>query len=429
MPDRIIGQAGAIPLVEDLLETQVFGMVGLGRLARLVMGDGISIDGLECLPTTPASLSIIVNPGLITQPTVVDAQTFGTLAANPNPLLKIGVNVSTTQFTVAAPQTLGQSIAYMLCATFQEVDNGPVVAPYYNAANPAQPYSGPGGGGAAINRYRRQLVDLQVIAGAPARTGPPNTTPRPAGGGPLYVITVSCGQTAITAASISQHPQCPAAQYRLPQLTPGFSRYATFGTPGTYLWTVPNGVNLLKGRVVGAGGGAGAADPNFGGTGYYLSGAGGGAGGYDEGIVSVTPGQQITIIVGAQGTAGSAAALAAGTGNAGSGGTGGTSSIGPYLASTGGQGGSWPAPGSAAGGRGGAGYGGAVSAYGGDGSDGQNGSVALTGNGAASIFGAGGRSGAGGGLPGQSPGSGGGGGRDVTCDGGPGAPGLVILEY
>lgn len=102
-----------------------------------------------------------------------------------------------------------------------------------------------------------------------------------------------------------------------------------YATPGTTNWTVPAGIFKIRARVWGAGGGGGAliAGATSG------SGAGGNGGGYAEGVYSVTPGQILSIIVGAGGAKGTSAGF--GT----NGQAGGTSSVGSLLSATGGGGG------------------------------------------------------------------------------------------
>jgi len=75
-----------------------------------------------------------------------------------------------------------------------------------------------------------------------------------------------------------------------------------YTTPGTSTFVVPNGVYALSNiRVVGAGGGGGGAT----GSGDNHAGGGGGSGGYLTGqSLSVTPGDVITIEVGAGGASG-----------------------------------------------------------------------------------------------------------------------------
>lgn len=80
----------------------------------------------------------------------------------------------------------------------------------------------------------------------------------------------------------------PSASIFLPQ---------TYTTAGTYSFVVPSGVTSVSAAAIGGGGGA------YGGSGNAGGGAGGGAFRYVNNI-SVTPGQTITVTVGAAGTGG-----------------------------------------------------------------------------------------------------------------------------
>ena len=88
-------------------------MVALGYLAAGPRWDrGRVADGLACLPTSPASLAVTVGPGSVTQLSVIDAQAYGSLPADPiDPLVKMGINTSATSFTLTAPATPGQTVA------------------------------------------------------------------------------------------------------------------------------------------------------------------------------------------------------------------------------------------------------------------------------------------------------------------------------
>lgn len=198
-------------------------------------------------------------------------------------------------------------------------------------------------------------------------------------------------------------------------------------TPGTYTWTVPDGVFWIWIWMV-AGGGGGA-----GGITSTLSGGGGGAGAGAWVRKAVTPGQVVTVVTGAGGTNGVPSASSSVGGNGGST----TVSIPSVFTLTcaGGQGGV----------NGGAGGGGSGSAFGsvansagvsgGSGSPGQlvNGATYVYGGtGATSMFGGGGGSvQAATALSGAAPGSGGGGGAigsgGTAYYGGAGAPGLVLI--
>lgn len=149
-----------------------------------------------------------------------------------------------------------------------------------------------------------------------------------------------------------------------------------YTTPGTYSFTVPNGITRLTCTVVGAGGGGG----GLWNPGDAWSGAGGGSGGfYLNSIATVTPGQILTITVGAGGLGGSGLATGywypcSGLGNTFLGQSGGSSSVGALLVATGGSGAGNPIAGQSAGAGGSpngvAGQGGVVNCltalYGGD---------------------------------------------------------------
>ena len=80
----------------------------------------------------------------------------------------------------------------------------------------------------------------------------------------------------------------------------------SFTTTGTFTWTVPDGVTSVSAVCVGAGGGAGGSgscDTALSGW----AGGGGGGGGLSYGTFDVTPGETLTIIVGAGGAGGAAA--------------------------------------------------------------------------------------------------------------------------
>lgn len=115
-----------------------------------------------------------------------------------------------------------------------------------------------------------------------------------------------------------------------------------FATPGTFSgasgFTVPAGVTAVKVTVIGGGGGGGSASNNS-----SAGGGGGGGGMAVKWVTGLTPGDQITVTVGAGGSAASA---------------GGTSSFAAYCSATGGSGGTSNVTGSSGGGAGGAGSGG-----------------------------------------------------------------------
>jgi hypothetical protein len=416
--DRNIVYPGSIPLDTDILYPNRNAMIGIAALTAATLGSNPVADGLACTPTAPASLTVVVGPGSITQLAALDASAYGSLAADvSDQIVKTGINLQPVNFTLAAPVSSGQSINYLIEATFVENDTTPVVLPYVNAANPGQPYSGPGNAGTAQNTQRVQRVQLQVKPGPAAAAGTQTTPAVDSGWVGLYVVTVNYGQTAITAANIAMLPGAPFLAYKLPSLRPGFSTMQVFTQSGSF--TVPNGVNVMKVTVIG-GGGAG---------GYHatMPGAGGGAGGRAKGIIAgLTPGQTIAVTVGA----GGAAPTSPQNGN-----NGGASSFGGYMSANGGAGGMGGTAANFAnsGGVGGTASGGQVNMTGAYGSD------SIT---AGCRGGDGGGPGNGRGSSGPMPGmnatsyGGGGGGGGMTTSGNPvgspggaGGAGLVLVEY
>ncbi len=309
MTDRVTVYPGAIPLDTDSLSIQRNAMVALGYAMQAAFGTGTVADGLACTPTSPASMVVNVGQGSIIALETIDATVWGSLAADTNPLVKIGVNAEgVTPFTLTAPGTSGQSINYLIEASFLESDTTPVTLPYYNASNPAQPYSGPGNSGTAQNTQRIQRAQLQLKAGTAANTGTQATPAVDAGWVGLWVITVNYGQTSITSAAIAEHPSAPFVPFKLPNIAPGFTREVMIGTAGAWSWTPPPGVTRARLHLQGGGGGGGGT------SNASSAGGGGGGGGYGRTTVAVTPGVAISGTVGAGGTAGS------GSGNGGTGG-------------------------------------------------------------------------------------------------------------
>ncbi len=414
--DRQIVYPGAIPLDTDLLNAQREAMVAVGYLAQTVLGTGPVAVGLGCSPTSPASMSVSIGPGGITQFGVVDTTPFGSLPAETTePLLRMGINLGPTSFTLTAPTGPGQAINYLIEATLNENDQTPIALPYYNPSNPAQPYSGPSNSGIAQNTQRLQQVQVQMKAGAPATAGTQVTPPVDAGWSGLFVITVLTGQTQITAGSIAVLPTAPFINWTLPQITPGTRNLAVFSPTTQGNWTVPAGVSLLKIRLWGGGG--------AGGAGFGGAGGGGAGGGYSEGFYPVTAGQTYFVTVG--------------NGGVGSGTPGGGSSFGDLTSATGG----------AAGANGASGEGGEGGASGGAGTGSGfmvPGSAGATGFAAGTIWvgGQGGAAYAGGGavaavaplsagLDGSNAGSPGGGGAGGIGGGlgGQGGAGAVLVEW
>ncbi len=321
--DRNLVYPGSIPLDTDLLTVNRNAMIALGALAQAILGSGTYVDGLACTPTSPASMSINLGPGSISQLSVVDTLPFGSLPADTaDSLVKMGINIAPTTFTLVAPTVSGQAVNFLVQATLQESDTNAVVLPYYNATNPAQPYSGPSNTGVAQNTQRTQRVQLQLKSGAPAASGTQATPPVDSGWVGLYVIAVAYGQTTVTASNIAMLPTAPFLSLKLPTLRPGFgSGCQGFQSSGNF--AVPAGVSTVEVEVWGAGSGSYASVANV------PSGGGAGGGYARKRIAGLTPGQTVAVTIGAGGAGGTTAGGLPGSGS--------TSSFGPYVSATGGS--------------------------------------------------------------------------------------------
>lgn len=420
--DRQIVYPGSIPLDTDLLNTQRNVMIALGYLSQMVLGTNTVVDGLPCLPDSGTPMSVTVGPGSISQFGVVDNTPFGSLPALPgDTLMKLGVNVGPTTLALTAPTVTGQVISYLIQASLLEADTGGIVLPYYNAANPSQPFSGPANTGAPQMTERRQTVQFELKAGPSVPAGNQSLPNVDAGWIGLYVIAVAYGQQSITSANITTLPTAPFIYNKLPQLTPGTQNMAVFKPASQGAWTVPAGVSAVKLRLWGGGG--------AGGSGFGGAGGGGSGGGYTEGYFGVTAGQTFQVAVG--------------NGGVGAGVVGELSTFGTLASATGGVGGASGSSGGAGTGAavGGVGSGTGLSVSGSGGADALNlGNAWLSGAGGGCYCGEGAlgvtasvssSTGTSTSLIGRnavSPGSGGSGGIGAGV-GGQGGPGLVIVEW
>lgn len=261
--DRQIIYPGSIPQDTDLLKTNQNAMVALGFLAQVTLGTGTVVDGLACVPTTPASLSVLVGPGAIYSVENLEATSYGSLSADTtDQIVKQGIALGNTSFAITPPATSGQSRVYLIQAEYQDADGGSTVLPYYNAANPAVPYSGPANSGTQQNTVRQGKCILSLKAGTAASTGS-QTTPTPdAGYVGLWAVTVANGATTIVSGNIAQYASAPFLKAKLPslpasirpQITANTTWYVSpsgndsnTGTSSSPFLTVQHAINLAYG--------------------------------------------------------------------------------------------------------------------------------------------------------------------------------------
>ncbi len=208
--DRQIVYPGAIPLETDLLNTNKYSMIGLAKLSSAIMGTNTYLHGLQCTASSPASMVVSVAAGEIYSLENIDGTAYSSLNADTtNTILKQGVVLTASQFTLTAPTTAGQSINYLIQVTYSDTDSGATVLPYYNASTPSVAYSGPNNSGTAQNTVRSGVCTVSLKAGVPAATGTQTTPSTDTGYIAAWVITVAQGATTVTAANISQATGAP----------------------------------------------------------------------------------------------------------------------------------------------------------------------------------------------------------------------------
>jgi len=229
--DRQIVYPGQIPLETDLLNSNKYALIGLAKLAAAVLGTHTLLNGLGCAPMNPAALQVQLGAGEIYALANLDGTAYSSLAADTtHSLLKQGLLLDAVTLDCPPPATAGDSIAYLVQIGYFDQDSGATALPYYNAANPAQAYSGPNNSGTAQHTVRQGICQVTVKAGIAATSGSqiaPAPDPGYVGG---YLVTVANGQTAITAADIQIAPAAPFITETLTQKisqASGDARYAT----------------------------------------------------------------------------------------------------------------------------------------------------------------------------------------------------------
>lgn len=247
--DRQLAYTGAIPQTGDILKAEKATMVALGYAMRAIVGDcstSVQVDGLACAPITPvANLSVTVGVGSIYSAETVDANAFGDLGTDTtHTIVKQGILADPVTLTVTPPVTSGYSQVFLVQVAFSEVDAGSVVLPYYNAANPSVPFSGPANAGTSNFTVRQGKIVVQLKAGTAATTGT-QTTPSPdAGYTGLYAITVANGATSVISGNIAALASAPFIALKLPQV-----RSAIRAQADNYLPTIGGSANALTATI------------------------------------------------------------------------------------------------------------------------------------------------------------------------------------
>ena len=198
--NRTFVYPGELPRVEDFMGFQKQAYYGMGGMIRSAIGTntGVGIGDFQISATSPASMSVIIGTGSIYAQQIVDTSTFGVLGTDSNVIMKQGLLATPQTLAITPPGTSGFSQYYLVQVGFNETDSNAVVPPFLNSANPSAPWNGANNTGASLPTVRADQAVVSLVAGLAAATGS-QTVPSPsAGSTPLWVISVTNGQTQIT---------------------------------------------------------------------------------------------------------------------------------------------------------------------------------------------------------------------------------------
>jgi hypothetical protein len=206
-----IRYANQLAVSEYDLEDQLNLMLGEAAIAKAILGTTTQLDGFECTPTSPASLTVDVAGGTIFSLEDVLDTALGDLptqipADTTHQILKYAYELDSTPFTITPPATVGNSRNDLIQISFSEADGNPDDIPFFNGFT-GQTINPP-----TFQNLNTQRIDSVTISrkqGTPAPTGT-QTTPTPdAGFVGAWVVTTANGQTTITSGDITEYTGAP----------------------------------------------------------------------------------------------------------------------------------------------------------------------------------------------------------------------------
>lgn len=250
--DRQIVFGDQLPLDTDILNTNKNAMVGIGNVIQATLGTTTLIDGFTCIPTSPATLAVQVTPGTICTYTVVDTSAYGSLAADSTPIMKMGFSRTTQNIPITPPSTTGYAQCFLVQVGFSEVDDTPVLLPYLNEADPADPFQGPANSGVQQDVRRAQNAVVALKAGVAAPSGSQVAPTADPGYYPVFIITAAQGALSITSLNIQVHPSAPFISLKLPGIPAAIQAQAgnyavDTGTVNALVVSLPSYTTLAAG--------------------------------------------------------------------------------------------------------------------------------------------------------------------------------------
>jgi hypothetical protein len=202
MANRRIVYTNEVPYDLDILWSELNSYRAIGQLIDTVLGNTTELNGFNCIPSTPAALTVDVEPGQIYSEEETDTLAYGNtptagIPIDARPLMKQGMLLDAITLSTPAPATIGFSIKYLIQIAFQEVDDDLQNRPFYNAVSQN------------VANSRSDLADVVVKAGIAATTGTEATPTPDAGFTGAWVVTVANGQTTVTSGDIVRYSGAP----------------------------------------------------------------------------------------------------------------------------------------------------------------------------------------------------------------------------
>jgi len=196
--DRAIAYLGEQASAYDICYSNLFQMISVAKLAQAVLGNGPWINNLSCIPTSPASLNVTLNPGEIYSIQNIDNTAYGILPDDTtHQILKGGIMLDPATIAITPPLTPGQSIDYLIQVIYQDVDSDQQNRPFFGSS-PALVYT-----------TRRGNLIYGLKAGIPATTGTQVPPSPDVGYTGAWVITCANGQTQIMSGDIAEYSASP----------------------------------------------------------------------------------------------------------------------------------------------------------------------------------------------------------------------------
>lgn len=211
-------------------------MIEDSALAQAILGITTQITGFNCIPNSPADLTVIVEGGTIFKMLETDATAFGSggsqLPVDTNQILKYGVSTNNTTLNITPPGTIGYSRNDLVQIDLVEADADPETVAFWNGVTgntPNNPIT------QTLNVLRETNPVITVKQGTAAPTGT-QTTPSPdSGKAGVWVITTADGQTTITSGDIVQYSGAPFVN--ILSQTSADARYAQLDAANTFTKT------------------------------------------------------------------------------------------------------------------------------------------------------------------------------------------------